>query len=33
MVRVTGLDGLGFASYGVASVETGGKHHPTGVLH
>ena len=33
MVPVTGLDYLGFASYGADAVETGVRQMPTGHLH
>ena len=33
MVAEAGLDYLGFASYGVAAVDTGGKQSSTGALH
>ena len=32
-VRMTGLDGLGFASYRADTVETGVRQMPTGHLH
>ena len=33
MVAEAGLDYLGYASYGIAAVETGGKQGSTGALH